>query len=186
MSKTGQTDLSKFNNSWYKTGRNPATRILWFFFQGTFFSSWIPGSNWRILLLKIFGAKIGKNVVLKPRIIIKYPWNVRIGDYSWIGEKVWLDSLGKIEIGAHCCVSQGAFLLCGNHNYKVESFDLMVKDIVLKDGVWIGANGLVAPGVTCENHSILSAGSVLTVNMESFGIYSGNPATKVRERIIDL
>jgi putative colanic acid biosynthesis acetyltransferase WcaF len=184
MSEMSKTDLSKFNNTWYKTGRNFIIRGLWFSIQGILFSSWLPGSHWRRFILRLFGAKIGKNVILKPRIIIKYPWNLQIGDNSWIGEKVWLDNLGKIEIGANCCISQGAFLLCGNHNYKSPSFDLIVNDILLQDGVWIGANCLITSGVICLNHSILTAGSVLTKNTESYGIYSGNPATKVRERII--
>jgi putative colanic acid biosynthesis acetyltransferase WcaF len=76
-------------------------------------------------------------------------------------------------------------LLCGNHNYKKTTFDLMVGEITLEDGVWIGAQALVAPGITCHNHSILTAGSIATKNLDAYGIYIGNPAVKVRERNIE-
>jgi putative colanic acid biosynthesis acetyltransferase WcaF len=182
----GQTDLSKFNNDWYKTGRNVWVRFAWFLFQGTLFSSWIPGSGWRRILLKLFGARIGKNVVIKPRMIVKYPWNISIGENSWIGEKVWLDSLGKIAIGPNCCISQGALLLCGNHDYKAPGFDLMVGDIALAEGVWIGARCVITAGVNCASHSVLSAGSIASKNLEAYSIYAGNPAVKVRERSIEV
>ena len=77
----------------------------------------------KIYLLKIFGAKIGKGVIIKPGVNIKYPWNLYIGDHVWIGENVWIDNLDDVIINNHVCVSQGAMLLCGNHNYKKSSFN---------------------------------------------------------------
>lgn len=179
-----KTDLSAFNNDWFKTGKSVFVRTLWFIFQGLFFSSWLPGSSWRRVLLRIFGARIGKSVVIKPRAIVKYPWNLTVGDYSWIGEKVWIDNLSMVTIGAHCCISQGALLLCGNHNYKKASFDLITNPINLEDGVWIGARSMVTGGVVCMNHCVLSAGSIASKNLEAYTIYSGNPAEKIREREI--
>lgn len=136
-------------------------------------------------MLRLFGARIGKGVVIKPRVNVKYPWNLSIGEYTWLGENVWIDNLGKVSIGSNCCISQGALLLCGNHNYRKTTFDLIVGDITLENGVWIGANALVCPGVTCRSHAVLSAGSVATSDMESYKIYSGNPAVAVRERNIE-
>lgn len=127
---------------------------------------------------------MGKRVVIKPHVRIKYPWKLTIGDYSWIGEGVWIDNLAEVNIGAHCCLSQGAFLLCGNHDYSKSTFDLMIGPIILKDGSWVGAKSIVCPNVVMESHSILSVGSVATKNLEAFKIYSGNPAIFVRERKI--
>jgi len=138
----------------------------------------------KILLLKLFGASVGNGVVIKPNVNIKYPWFLRIGDYSWIGEDVWIDNLAKVEIGSHVCISQGAFLLCGNHDYTKPSFDLMVKPIIIEDGVWVGAKSVVCPGVTCFSHAILSVGSIATKNLEAYSIYQGNPAQKIKERRI--
>lgn len=95
---------------------------------------------------------------------------------------MWIDNLAEVKIGDHACVSQGAMLLCGNHNYKKSSFDLIVKSIILEEGSWVGAQSVVCPGVTLHSHSILTVGSVAASNMEPYFIYSGNPAVKIRER----
>ncbi len=132
----------------------------------------------------MFGAKVGKGVVIKPGVNIKYPWNLTIGDHVWIGENVWLDSLGKINIGANACLSQGATLITGNHDYSKQKFDLIIKDILLEEGVWIGAMSVVCPGVTCRSHSVLTAGSVAVGELDAYAVYQGNPAVKVKERVI--
>lgn len=179
------TDLSKFKNDWYNPG-NRFKRSSWFLVNAVFLQNpVIPFSSLKVFLLRTFGAKIGKNVVVKPNVNIKYPWNLSIGDNSWIGEKVWIDNLGKVTIGKNVCLSQGSFLLCGNHDYKKETFDLMIKEIILEDGVWIGAKATVCPGVTCKSHSVLSVGSVSTSDLEAYSIYQGNPAVKIKERVIE-
>ena len=132
--------------------------------------------------MRLFGAKIGKGVVIKPAVNIKYPWFLTIGDNSWVGENVWIDNLGKVEIGSNVCISQGALLLCGNHDYKKTGFDLIVGDILLEDGVWIGAKAIVTGNVVCKSHAILTAGSITSKDLEAYSIYRGNPAEFVRER----
>lgn len=181
-----KTDLSKYDNSWYHPGGNFLKRILWYFINHLFFNSGLfPISDFKVLLLRLFGAKIGKGVNIKPKVSIKYPWNLEVGDFSWIGESVWIDNLVRVSIGANCCLSQGAMLLTGNHNYKRSTFDLMVGEIILEEGVWIGAKAIVCPGISCRSHSILSVGSVARSDLESYGIYQGNPAIKVKHRIIE-
>jgi len=178
------TDQSRFNNDWYKPGGNAILRLFWYVVNHLLIKSAIPGSAWRVFLLKLYGAEMGSGIVIKPGVSIKYPWRLKIGDHSWIGEKVWIDNLGNVEIGKHCCISQGALLLCGNHDYSRSAFDLKVGNIMLEDGVWIGAKSVVCPGVTCLSHAVLSVGSVATKDLESYSIYAGVPATKVRERKI--
>jgi putative colanic acid biosynthesis acetyltransferase WcaF len=181
-----KTDLSKYDNSWYHPGGSFLKRILWYFINHLVFTSGLfPISNLKVVLLRLFGAKIGKGVNIKPKVSIKYPWNLEVGNFAWIGEAVWIDNLVKVSIGANCCLSQGAMLLTGNHNYKKSTFDLMVGEIILKDGVWIGAKAIVCPGISCQSYSILSVGSVATSDLESNGIYQGNPAKKVKHRIIE-
>lgn len=178
-----QTDLSKYNNSWYQPGSKIKT-TLWYFVNVLFFLNPLnPVSGIKVRLLRQFGAKIGAGVVIKPGVNIKYPWYLTIGNHCWIGEKVWIDNLGQVTIGSNVCISQGAMLLCGNHNYKRSTFDLIVKEIMLEDGVWIGAQSVVCPGVVCYSHSILSVSSVANKNLEPYSIYQGNPAVKVRDRM---
>ena len=179
-----RSDLSKFNNQNYRPG-NILVRTLWYFVNLIFFkSSWLPFSFFKVFILRIFGANIGKYIVIKPSVNIKYPWKLKLGNNVWIGENVWIDNLDKVDIGNNVCISQGAFLLCGNHNYNKESFDLIIKPIIVEDGVWIGANSLVLPGVIAENHAVLSAGSIVSQNLDSYGIYKGNPAIKIGVRKI--
>ncbi len=138
-----------------------------------------------VLILRLFGARIGKDVRVKPYIHIKFPWKLTLGDHSWLAE-CYIENLTDVYIGRNCCVSQGAMLLTGNHNYKSEGFDLITAPIVLEDGAWVGAKATVCSGVTCKTHSVLSVASVATQDLEAYGIYQGNPAVKVRDRIITL
>jgi putative colanic acid biosynthesis acetyltransferase WcaF len=179
-------DLSKFDNSWYRPGKNSVVRGLWYFTNVLFFINPLcPLSKTKIFILKIYGAKIGKGVVIKPAVNIKYPWHLKIGNYVWIGEKVWIDNLADVQIGDHVSISQGAMILCGNHNYKKPGFDLIIGDITIEQGVWIGAKSIVTPGVTCKSHSVLSVNSVASKNLEEYTIYKGNPAVEIGKRIIE-
>ena len=177
-----------YNNDWFKKEINASRikQILWYFINVIFFISPInPSSAIKKILLRLFGAKIGTGVMFKPGINIKYPWKLIVGDYSWIGEKVWIDNLTTIEIGKNVCISQGAMLLTGNHNYSSSTFDLIIKKIILEDGVWIGAHAIVCPGVICESHAVLAVNSVATKNLETYKIYQGNPAVFIKDRIVE-
>lgn len=179
------TNLSNYDNSWYKTGGSSTKRILWYFANVLFIvNSFNPSSKIKVVLLRFFGAQIGKGVVIKPSVNIKYPWNLSIGDYTWIGENVWIDNLSQVTIGSNVCISQGAMLLCGNHNYKRPTFDLIVKPITIEDGAWVGAQSTVCPGVTMHSHSVLAVGSIASKDLAPFSVYRGNPAIKVADRII--
>lgn len=180
-----KTDLSKFDNSWYKPG-NKVKILLWYFVNALVLQNkYNPFSGIKKFYLRLFGAKIGNGVVIKPGVSIKYPWKLTIGNQVWIGENVWIDNLDEVIIEDNVCVSQGALLLCGNHNYKKTTFDLMVGPIKLKEGVWIGAQAVVTQNVVCNSHSILAVQSVASSDLEAYGIYKGNPAVKIRQREIE-
>lgn len=182
------TDLASYNNSWYKAeiGASKLKQLLWYVTNIIFFKNALnPVSGLKVSLLRMFGAKVGKGVMIKPSVNIKYPWKLVIGDYSWVGENVWIDNLANVTLGSNVCLSQGAMLLTGNHDYSKKTFDLSVKAIVLEDGVWIGAQAMVCPGIICRSHAVLAACSVATKNLEAYKIYQGNPAVEVRERIIN-
>lgn len=139
-------------------------------------------SSFKCRLLRLFGAQIGSGVIIKPSVNIKYPWLLNIGNHCWVGEKVWIDNLAQVTIGNHVCLSQGCFLLTGNHDYKKPTFDLIIDSIVIEDGVWIGARAVVCPGVYAESHAVLAVQSVATKKLAAYGIYQGNPAQWVKER----
>lgn len=179
------TRLDKYQNRDYQIGAGRLKRGLWYLTNLIIFQTGLfPFYGMKRTLLRWFGARLGQGVIIKPGVNIKYPWKLAIGAYTWIGEKVWIDNLGFVEIGAQVCISQGAMLLCGNHNYSLSSFDLMVKGIILEDGVWIGARALVCPGVTCASHSVLAVLSVANRSLEAYSVYQGNPALFVKKRMI--
>lgn len=154
--------------------------ISFFFFE----HSLAVCNGMKCFWLRIFGAQLGKGLVIKPSVRIKYPWKLSVGKHCWIGEQVWIDNLDLVTLGDHVCLSQGALLLCGNHNYKSPEFDLMIAPIVLEHGSWIGAKAIVGPGVRVQSHAVLSMGSVATTTLEAYSIYRGNPAIKIKDRII--
>ena len=180
------TDLSQYDNSWYHPGGGAAKRLAWYFVNVLFFlNPFNPFSGLKVRLLRLFGARAGKGVVVKPGVNIKYPWLLEIGDYAWIGENVWIDNLARVRIGSNVCISQGAMLLCGNHNYKKPTFDLMIGEITLEDGSWVGAQSVVCPGVTLHTHAVLGVNSVANHDLDAYGIYLGNPAIKMRKRVME-
>jgi len=104
-----------------------------------------------------------------------------IGNHVWIGEQSWIDNLGLVSIADNVCISQGALLLTGNHDYKKQSFDLRVGEIHLQQGCWIGARATV-PGVTVHEGAVLAVASIATHDLDAGWMYQGNPAVKVRIR----
>lgn len=181
-----KTDLSRFNNDWFDEGASKFKWFLWFLANGLFVLNPLNPFNFlRKLVLRAFGAKIGKGVILKHRVNVKFPWNLEIGDHSWIGEAVWIENQGMVTIGANCCLSQGVVMMTGNHNYKRRTFDLMVEPIVLEDGVWLGAGSMVTQGVVCHSHAVLGVASVANDDLDAYTIYAGNPCLPIRKRVMD-
>ncbi|GGW83484.1 WcaF family extracellular polysaccharide biosynthesis acetyltransferase [Salegentibacter mishustinae] len=179
-----KTLLSSYDNKWYHPG-SKFKIVLWYIINLITINSSIPiPSSAKRRLLILFGAQIGKKFTIKPQVQIKYPWKLIVGHNVWIGENVWIDNLGSTIIEDNVCISQGAMLLSGNHDYTKSSFDLIVKDIKLEEGSWVGAKSIVCPGVTMFSHSILAVGSVANKNLSSYSVYQGNPAIKIRERKI--
>jgi putative colanic acid biosynthesis acetyltransferase WcaF len=180
-----KTQLKKaFNKSGYQVGASQLKIILWYLTNIFFIKSGIiPCSAILVQILRLFGAQIGKDVRIKPCISIKYPWKLKLGDHSWLGD-CYIENLEEVIIGKNVCVSQYALLLTGNHNYSLTTFDLITKPIILEDGVWIAAKATVCPGVTVKSHAVLTASSVATKDMDSYYIYQGNPAIKIKQRVI--
>jgi putative colanic acid biosynthesis acetyltransferase WcaF len=182
---SGKTNLASFNNNWYNHGASSLKLGLWQLTSGLFFINHFSFfSGLKVTLLRIFGAKVGKGVVIKQAVKIKYPWLLEIGNHVWIGEEVWIENHANVIIGDNSCISQGGMLLCGNHNYKKSSFDLIAEPITLEDGVWIGAHAVVCPGTICKSHAVVTVNSVANGTLDAYSIYRGNPAEKIRTRVI--
>src|SRR5262245_16466396 len=114
--------LASFNNAGFQRGRPAIIEALWIVVEALLVKSFIPGSVHRCFLLRLFGAQIGRRVTMKPGVRVKFPWRLTIADDVWVGEDVWIDNLAKVEIGANACVSQGAYLCTGSHDWSASTF----------------------------------------------------------------
>tara|TARA_R110001592_G_scaffold214779_2_gene467805 strand:- start:1850 stop:2398 length:549 start_codon:yes stop_codon:yes gene_type:complete len=179
-------DLSKFKLPKNFRGRNVITVQLWWLVQATLFRfSPQVMYGWRRFLLRIFGAKIGKKVIIRPTVKITYPWKINIGNYSWIGDDVTLYSLGEIEIGPNVVISQKAYLCTGSHDYKTENFSIYSKKINIKKGCWIATDVFISPGITIEENTVVGSRSSVYTSLPKNKICIGNPARPVKDRIMN-
>lgn len=125
---------------------------------------------------------MGRGVVVKPGTRVKYPWRLTVGDHSWIGEDAWIDNLEDVRLGANVCVSQGAYLCTGNHDWSDPTFGLVVKPIVVEAGGWVAAKVMVCPGVTVGIGAIAAAGSIVARDIPDWEVHAGAPASRVGVR----
>lgn len=179
-------DLSRFDNSKsFHPGAGLVKRTLWYFTNALFFlNPLFPFRTPKPMLLRLFGARVGKGVVIHPGVNIKFPWKLSIGDHSWIGQRAWLDNLDNLTIGSNVVISQGAMIIQGSHDYKKIDYPTYTRPVVLEDGSWVGAGAIVTLGVTMKSHSVLAAGSMASKDLEPYTVYQGNPAVAVRERVV--
>ena len=186
MTERKRVDLSRFNNADFPKGAGAVKMTLWYFTNALFFQNPLfPFRSPKPALLRLFGARVGKRVVIHPGVNIKYPWKLTIGDHVWIGQRAWLDNIDQLIIRDHVVISQGAMIIQGSHNYKRVDYPTMSGPVVLEEGSWVGAGAMVMLGVTLKSHSVLAAGSVATKDLEAYMIHQGNPAQPVRERVIE-
>ncbi len=180
-------DLSRFDNSHYKPGRSVLVQAAWFFLGSPILRCQLLASSAiRRTLLRMFGARIAAGVVIKPGVRVKYPWLLEVGENSWIGEDAWIDNLALVSVGSNACISQGAYLCTGNHDWTDPAFGLIVRTIRIGDGAWVGARAVICPGAELGEGAIASAGSVVAGSLKPFMIYSGNPAAPVKPRVVAL
>lgn len=183
-------DLSAFSSSGRPSLRIRLLAILWRMIGLPLLRNspcGIPGGGYfnrfRAFWLRCFGARVGKGTVILP-CEIHCPWNVQIGDYVWIGEGAWLYALAPIVIGNSVCVSQRASLCTGSHDLSDPAFGLVVGEIRLKDGCWVCAGALVAPGVTLHEGAVLGANGVAVRDLPAMTVWVGNPCRFLKQRRI--
>ena len=164
-------------------GRSKAVEASWYLIKCAFFLSALPWpSSLKCALLRLFGARIGANVRIKPRVNVHFPWKLEVGDHAWIGEEVFLLNMEPIAIGAHCCISQRAFLCTGNHDFRQVNMPFRNRPIVVEEGAWVGAQSFVGPGVTVGSEAVVAAGSVVTRSLPRGMRCTGNPCRSVGPR----
>jgi putative colanic acid biosynthesis acetyltransferase WcaF len=176
-------DLSQPDNSEYLKGRSLLVQALWYFFGLPLLRSYYaPVSALKCAILRLFGAKIGKGVYIKPGVRVKFPWYLAVGDFCWLGEDLWIDNLAPVTIGSNVCISQAAYVCTGNHDWTTPNMKLFRQPITIADGSWVGARAILCPGVAIGAGSVVAAGSVVSKSIPESQVWAGNPAAFVRER----
>jgi putative colanic acid biosynthesis acetyltransferase WcaF len=176
-------DLSTFSLPPGFRGRSAFVVQLWWLVQATLFRcspQFLYG--WRRFLLRLFGASIGEHVLIRPTARVQFPWKLRVGDWSWIGDDVVLYSLGQIAIGPHAVVSQRSYICAGSHSYLSKGFDIVAKPVTIESEAWIATDCFVAPGVTIGRGAVVGARSTVLTDMPSGMVCVGSPAVAIKPR----
>lgn len=180
--ETAWIDLTDYRAPDYQ-GRGPVVRLLWYFVSLVVFQTGLfPFGRIKPSILRLFGAQVGKGLVVKPYVRIKFPWRLTTGDHVWIGEETWIDNLADVTLGSHICISQGCYFCTGSHNHRSRGFELETKPIVVGSGAWIAARTTLLPGAKVGANAIVAAASVVSGDVEPATIAGGNPAKFIKHR----
>ena len=183
MSSTKYQDLSKFTVPADFRGRSKVVTQLWWLVQDSLFKfspKFMYG--FRCALLRLFGAKIGKGVLIRPSATITYPWKLKIGDYSWVGDDSVIYNLGQVDIGSNVAIAHRVYLCTGFHEIDKVTFDIGAKPIKIENEVWLPNDVFVGPGVTIGRGAVVGARSSVFSSMPAGMICYGSPAKPIKQR----
>lgn len=166
-------DLAGFTGAGYDIGRNRVMQALWLLVSSTVFMRWWFPARLRVVVLRAFGADIGKRVLVRDRVRIHWPWKLAIGDNSWIGQGAWLLNLEPVRIGKNVCISQEVFLCTGSHDRFSKTFEFDNAPIIVNDGAWIAARVTLLRGITVGARATVAAGVVAYRDVEADALVTG-------------
>jgi putative colanic acid biosynthesis acetyltransferase WcaF len=167
------------------TKRQKIGRLAWYLVQATLFRSSIHNAyRWRVWLLRLFGAKLGRNVRIRRTVRVEIPWNLEIGEGSSVGDFAILYSLGLIALGKNVTISQYAHLCAGTHDGTTRAMTLICSPIAIGDDTWVAADAFVGPGVTIGARTILGARASAFSDLPGDVVAVGNPAKAVKPRAL--
>lgn len=169
-------NLSNYKSANYDRGRSNWFVLVWWLVQAIAFPLSLHNfNNFRCWLLRLFGAKIGQGVVIRPTARFTYPWKISIGDYSWIGDDVVFYSIDRIVIGCHTVISQKSYLCTASHDFRDPNFPTTTSPITIGNGAWIATDCFVAPGVTIGPNAVIGARSSVFRDIPQQQVAWGNP-----------
>lgn len=178
-------DLSKAPGAKESWDKPRIVVYLWFIFEYLFVTNSLQiSSKIRISVLRLFGAKIGSNVIFRPRTRVKFPWKLEIGDGTWIGEGVWFHNQDQIKVGSNVVISQETMLTTGSHALR-RDMGLITSPIIVESGVWITSRCLVTGGVTIHTSAVITPMSVVRKSIGPGEVWGGNPISKTGYRFIE-
>jgi putative colanic acid biosynthesis acetyltransferase WcaF len=181
--RAARVDLARYAEPVIPGNRTALWRIAWHVVSALVFqSALVLPSRCKAALLRAFGAGIGQGLVIKPRVTIKYPWFLELGDHVWLGEGVWIDNHTTVRVGSNVCISQGAYLFTGNHDWNDPLFRFFCEPVTLEDGVWVGAKAVICPGSVLARLSVVGAGVVWRGSSMAAAVYTPAAALEPMRR----
>src|SRR6266404_1382528 len=175
-------DLRIYDNSDFDRGAPRWKEAVWILVRFLFFQNAFPWpSPLRCVLLRVFGATIGRAVVIRANVNISFPWRLTIADRVWIGEDVGILTLAPVTIESNVCISQRTYLCTGSHDFRREGFKLKVDPITVREGSWIAAAAFLGPGVEIGAGALVSAGSIVFETVPPNTLVRGNPADVIKQ-----
>lgn len=167
-------------------GRPRVVEALWVLTKCFFFISPLPWpSRFKCALLRMFGAKIGTGVVIRPRVNIHFPWRLVVGNHCWIGDGCQLLSIASITFQDHVALAHEVYVAAGGHDIQSATMAGKHEPILVKSGTWIASRAFIGPGVTIEQDCVVGAAAVVMKSIGPAVVVAGNPARVIRPRVID-
>ena len=180
----GGLDIERNRRARKYTKREMALRVLWIPGQYLLRLSPRPAFGWRRLVLRMFGARIGRGVHLHNSTRVTMPWNLTVGDWAAIGEDALVYNLGPVTIGERATISHRVHLCAGTHDYTQADLPLLKPPIHIRSQAWVCASAFVGPGVTVGEGAIVGGAAVATRDVPDWTIVAGNPAKEVKRRVL--
>jgi len=163
--------------------RNRCTRALWQIVYALLFRpSPRPLHAWRALLLRAFGARLGRHCHIYPRCKIWAPWNLRCDDSACIADGATVYNAAQVHLGSHAIVSQDAYLCAATHDIDDTAFPMITAPIYIGPYAWVCARAAVLAGVRVHEGAVLGLGAVASKDLEAWQVYGGVPARRIRQR----
>lgn len=181
-----QVRLDLFDNSGFDRGRPRWVEALWILTKWAFFVTPLPWPNgWKRLLLRVFGAKVGKGVIIRPGVNVHFPWRLSVGNHCWIGESAHLLSIAPITFEDHVALGHQVYIAAGSHDIRSATMAPQHAPVLVKTGTWIASRAFIGPGVTVRERVVVGAGAVVIKDVGPDVVVAGNPARVIRPRVID-
>ena len=181
-----QIRLDLFDNKGFDRGRSRFVEALWILIKCAFFVTPLPWPNGlKRVLLRMFGAKVGRGVIIRPGVSIHFPWRLTVGDHCWIGDSTVLLNILPITFEDHVALAHEVYIAAGGHDIRSATMAPQHAPVLVKTGTWIASRAFIGPGVTVHERVVVGAGAVVIKDVGPDVVVAGNPARVIRPRVID-
>lgn len=149
-------DLKNYANPVGYRGKSNLVVFIWYLVANTVFRFSPRNANkYRVRILRLFGAQIDEGVLIRRTVKIEFPWKLKLGAYSWLGDNVTLYNQTKLSVGANSVISQNCYICTGTHDWRKPTFDLVLKPVNIGASVWIAADTFIGPGVDVGDNVLI-------------------------------